>query len=407
MNTETTPVRLASQPVNSLDLLQQLAQSQRNSCLKVTTNSVSYLIYFKRGKLTYATHSVDPFERLERHLRRLSHDNANLSGAVRNQARLNFETESPLQTIETYADYQAICWLLEQKYLNINEAQKLIQLLSEEVIESYLLIDKYQYVCLEYPEQLRQLSSCELNSLLKESQQRVKQWETLAPEILSPYQRLYNYQQGQLQGVEQKLSKFLIGFSFRQLAVLLNIDELKLAKSLQPLIINKKIILRDPQPPFDKLPKISQSNRIPHTVTQNVEEQPKLEKINPTNEATRKLKIACVDDSPTILKEINRFLEGHNLDIFTINDSVKALVEIIRIKPDLILLDVGMPTVDGYKLCSMIRNSSLFKKTPIVMVTGNNTLVDRAKAKIAGATDYMTKPFTQSELLKMVFRYLT
>jgi twitching motility two-component system response regulator PilG len=108
-----------------------------------------------------------------------------------------------------------------------------------------------------------------------------------------------------------------------------------------------------------------------------------------------------------MLNEINRFLEDQNLSVFMINDSVKALVEIIRIKPDLILLDVGMPMVDGYKLCRLIRNHSLFKTTPVVMVTGNTGIIDRAKAKLVGATDYMTKPFTQSELLKMVFRYLT
>jgi twitching motility two-component system response regulator PilG len=80
---------------------------------------------------------------------------------------------------------------------------------------------------------------------------------------------------------------------------------------------------------------------------------------------------------------------------------------IVRINPDLILLDVGMPAIDGYQLCSMLRRHNLFKTTPIVMVTGNTGLIDRAKAKVAGATDYMTKPFTQEQLIKMVFRYLT
>jgi twitching motility two-component system response regulator PilG len=82
-------------------------------------------------------------------------------------------------------------------------------------------------------------------------------------------------------------------------------------------------------------------------------------------------------------------------------------MEIARIKPDIVLLDVGMPTIDGYKLCRLLRNHPNFQKTPIVMVTGNSSLIDRAKARVAGATDYLTKPFTQAELVKMVFRYLT
>jgi twitching motility two-component system response regulator PilG len=82
-------------------------------------------------------------------------------------------------------------------------------------------------------------------------------------------------------------------------------------------------------------------------------------------------------------------------------------MEIVRIKPDMVLLDVGMPMIDGYKLCRLIRNHPLFQNTPIIMVTGNSGLIDRAKARVAGSTDYLTKPFTQTELVKMVFRYLT
>ena len=81
-------------------------------------------------------------------------------------------------------------------------------------------------------------------------------------------------------------------------------------------------------------------------------------------------------------------------------------MKIIRINPDIILLDVGMPTIDGYKLCSMLRKHPAFKKTPIVMVTGNTGIIDRAKAKMAGSNDYMTKPFTQAGLIEMVSRYL-
>jgi two-component system, chemotaxis family, response regulator PixG len=66
-----------------------------------------------------------------------------------------------------------------------------------------------------------------------------------------------------------------------------------------------------------------------------------------------------------------------------------------------------MPKVDGYELCRLLRKHPTFKTTPIIMVTGNTGLIDRAKARLAWTTDYMTKPFTQSELSKMVFRHLT
>jgi two-component system, chemotaxis family, response regulator PixG len=81
-------------------------------------------------------------------------------------------------------------------------------------------------------------------------------------------------------------------------------------------------------------------------------------------------------------------------------------MKIMRIAPDIILMDVGMPNIDGYKLCSMLRRNSMFKKVPIIMVTGNTGLIDRAKAKMSGCTDYMTKPFTQASLIEMVFKHI-
>jgi twitching motility two-component system response regulator PilG len=90
-----------------------------------------------------------------------------------------------------------------------------------------------------------------------------------------------------------------------------------------------------------------------------------------------------------------------------INDPVRALMQVVRIKPDQILLDVAMPNLDGYELCSLLRKHSLFKNTPIIMVTGNTGFLDRAKAKLVKASGYLTKPFNQSELLKMVFKHLS
>jgi twitching motility two-component system response regulator PilG len=89
-----------------------------------------------------------------------------------------------------------------------------------------------------------------------------------------------------------------------------------------------------------------------------------------------------------------------------INDPVKALMQIMRTKPDLILLDVGMPNLDGYELCSLLRRHPSFKQTPIIMVTGHTGFLDRAKAKLVGASGYLTKPFTQSELVNTVFKFL-
>ena len=78
----------------------------------------------------------------------------------------------------------------------------------------------------------------------------------------------------------------------------------------------------------------------------------------------------------------------------------------LKSNPSLILLDVEMPRMDGYDLCRMLRKHPQLRTTPIIMVTGRTGLFNRAKAKVVGATDYLTKPFDAAELSEKVFRYL-
>jgi twitching motility two-component system response regulator PilG len=407
---------------NPVQLLEQLSASQANGYLKVSRNTVDWQIYLDRGQLIYATHSLDPFDRLERHLRRLSQAVPVLTAAVRQQARLNFDSESQPDSYLP-PEYQAMGWLYDQQYLTVEEVEKLINSLNREVFESYLLLElgdcEFVNNTTEYP----RYCQVKVMPFIEECQQQLKAWYALAPFISSPEQRPYFFSHTQTTknlSPEQygKLSKLLRGFSFRQLAVLTNQDEIKVAQSLYPLLKSKVVILRAPQSPFDQLPTIPappvessgepSGNLVASSPTQaQVNTGETIGTIGSESVSQKQYTIVCVDDSPTILNEINRFLQEHNLTVHAISNPTKALMEIARIKPDIVLLDVGMPTIDGYKLCRLLRNHPNFQKTPNVMVTGNSSLIDRAKARVAGATDYLTKPFTQAELVKMVFRYLT
>ena len=124
------------------------------------------------------------------------------------------------------------------------------------------------------------------------------------------------------------------------------------------------------------------------------------------NTSAKTWKIICIDDSPTILSEIQRFLNGSKFEITAIDDPVKAVSQIFAIDPDLILLDITMPRINGYKLCSLLRSSGRCDDLPIIMVTGNTGLIDKARAKIAGATDYFPKPFTKEGLTQIIQKHL-
>jgi twitching motility two-component system response regulator PilG len=409
ISSDTTQVATNPYPI---DLIAELSSHQANGCLQVIYNSLTYQIYLQQGKLIYATNSLEPFERLERHLRRLSHQVKTLNSEVRSQVNLNFDTQGE-KTSETAPDYQAIYWLVEQQYLTEEQANILVQRMVQEVLESYFLLpNDCQHNFKKNVILTPQLLGFDLSNLMEECQQNLKGWQSLASHICSTYQRPYYFSKPNATVEQQSIGKIVRGFSFRQLAAILNQDELTIAKKLYPLIANKTIILREPQPPFDLSPKISKKNITVPTKTGNSKSVSgqgsiNLSDISNTEVKQKQWKIVCIDDSPTILNEIGRFLDRDDFAVFPITEPLKALMKIIRIQPDLILLDVGMPNIDGYKLCSLIRKYSAFKDTPIVMVTGNKGLIDRAKARMAGATDYMTKPFTQSDLLTMVFRYLT
>lgn len=466
------PNRGIFQKLRPLSLLAHLSSCYDSAHLKVSSRSVSWSIYLEQGKINFASHSVDPFDRLDRHLRLLGHQIPTIASETRGQLRLMFEAD-PDQSIHN-PDYQAICWLVSHQYLKPAQAAALIEGLVKEVIESFLLVKEGTYELGEKLDALPEFCRLELQPIVEHCQKQLQGWQSLGPQIWSPYQRPYflsrtRSQQQLLPEVQQKLSAMLKGFSFRHLAVLLNQDELQLAESLYPYIVDGVILLHEPHSPFDQLPKtFEQLPKTPENVTPNPQQgtnpvhmsaptstidndnvatpwdnifaaSPRLPQMPtrppgsvppltqrgekavqkpavpaiavdgmPTGPVTKSTyTIVCVDDSPTMLKEISHFLDDESFSVFTISDPVKALMQIVRLKPNLVLLDVRMSAIDGYELCRLLRNHSLFKSTPIIMVTGNTGIIDRVKARLVGASGYLTKPFTQSDLLKIVFKHIT
>ncbi len=125
------------------------------------------------------------------------------------------------------------------------------------------------------------------------------------------------------------------------------------------------------------------------------------------NKRERKLyKIVCIDDEPLVLKNIHNFLHEEIFTVIGISDPLKALVQLVALEPDLILLDIEMPNLDGYELCSLLRKHPQFRKVPVIMITERTGIMDKFKAKIVKSSGYLNKPFTQWKLLKNIFQNL-
>jgi twitching motility two-component system response regulator PilG len=118
------------------------------------------------------------------------------------------------------------------------------------------------------------------------------------------------------------------------------------------------------------------------------------------------LKILVVDDSKTIRRTAETLLTKEGCQVFTAIDGFDALSKIADHQPDLIFVDIMMPRLDGYETCSLIKHNKMFKETPVIMLSSKDGLFDRARGRIVGSEQYLTKPFTKDELLGAVSNQL-
>jgi len=118
------------------------------------------------------------------------------------------------------------------------------------------------------------------------------------------------------------------------------------------------------------------------------------------------LKILVVDDSKTIRRTAETLLTKEGCQVFTAIDGFDALSKIADHQPDLIFVDIMMPRLDGYETCSLIKHNKMFKETPVIMLSSKDGLFDRARGRIVGSEQYLTKPFTKDELLGAVSNHV-
>ena len=270
--------------------------------------------------------------------------NQQIDPAISQQMRIVWEQAQENQRLANVG-YPVICWLVSQNYLNLPQAAVLIEELAREVLESFLCLKagNYKFSPDNYLSELPKFCYLDLRLVIAYCQKQLQC-------------RLHSQQHTQ---------------------------------SVIPAVTAREKRV-DPQ--ISKLVNFAQTepNKPVTTLSTSIS----------------LYTIACIDDSATVLNSIRHFLDEGTYSVVMINDPIKALMQVIRSKPDLILLDVEMPNLDGYELCALLRRHSSFKNTPIIMVTGRTGFIDKARAKLVRASGYLTKPFTRSELLKIITRYI-
>ncbi len=185
--------------------------------------------------------------------------------------------------------------------------------------------------------------------------------------------------------------------SLRSLALKMNQDLITLTRALLPYVSHGVVSLVEipQQPPF-------------HTPTTDILTQaPVLPRpaLAEDQEAARPL-VVCIDDSPHVCKSLEGILTASNYRFAAITDPLQAIPLLLKLNPDLIFLDLVMPVASGYEICAQIRRISAFKHTPVIILTGNDGIVDRMRTKWVGSTEFLPKPVESAPVLTVVDRYL-
>ncbi|PTQ66243.1 response regulator receiver protein [Nitrosomonas oligotropha] len=114
------------------------------------------------------------------------------------------------------------------------------------------------------------------------------------------------------------------------------------------------------------------------------------------------IKVMVIDDSNTIRKSAEIFLRPFGCEVILAEDGFDAMPKIVENQPDIIFVDITMPRLDGYQACKLIKNNPIYQSTPVIMLSSKDGLFDKARGRMAGSNDYLTKPFTAEGLLSII-----
>lgn len=338
-----------------------------------------WFVFFVNGQIAYAT-------------------DANNGSLVRLRDYLHhYQVQQELQSIisSTVAssnepEYAYLWLLLEKHLLTPAQGRSIIHNMVSETLFDLLSLNQGSFVFDSAPALAPLLTTCTIGPLVTKTIKQVQQWKQFHPQLYSPDQcpviadDLYlrnnlpdNSYQNLVHWAREKTS-------IRQLSRYLNRDILTIGRAIYPYIQKGWVQMSSVEMP---------TNPLPAEPLQ----------VAPTN---RELQVVCIDDDTTTGKIVEYILQEEGYAPTIIDNPIQALSRLFEIKPELIFCDIAMPQLDGYEICAMLRQSVTFRQTPIIMLTGKDGFIDRVRARMVGATDYLTKPFGKGELLMLLEKYL-
>ncbi|MGH1394474.1 MAG: DUF4388 domain-containing protein [Trichormus sp.] len=332
----------------------------------------AWLIFFDKGQIIYSQEGNNNLSRIDDYLRQ-----------YRGELSLN---EQPIQCLDTEnaSEYDYLWMLLEKNIINPKQARVIIYRLVCETLFDLLTLHRGSFIFHQDTALAPQLTSWEIAPLMAKITQQLQEWKQLYPYIQSPEQLLILAPTVHLHSslpttTVNKLQQWADGqTSLRQLSRYLDRDMLTVAKTIYPYIQQGWLKLRYPE-------------------TTDFEAQV-------TNQ--EKMKILCIDKSKSTGERLESVLQTQGYEAISLSNALEALSLIFQLQPHIILCEIAMPELSGYEMCAMLRQSQAFRYIPMIMMTSKDKFIDRVRAKIVGATDLLTKPFNDAELLMLIKKYL-
>jgi twitching motility two-component system response regulator PilG len=336
----------------------------------------SWFVFFLNGQIVYCQTGESSLSRLDDYLRH-----------YRVEQRLESKQLASL-AVTNSPEYAYIWALLEQNMITPKIARTIIYGLVQETLFDLLSLHQGSFIFNLGTALVPQLTTLEIAPLVAKITKQVQEWNQLYPYIQSTEQLLILADKAKLsaslsEDTVRKIHKWADGkTSLRQLARYLNRDILTLAKTIYPYVQEGWLQLV-----YSDTHKFGKEK-------QNLKAQ------------KDKGRILCIEDTLVICETIESILKLQGYEAISITNPLQALSLVFQLQPDLILCDIVMPELNGYEICAMLRHSTVFRVVPIIILTSKDGFIDRVRARMVGATDYLTKPFTDKELLMLVEQYL-
>jgi two-component system, chemotaxis family, response regulator PixG len=352
------------------------------------THNNTWIFYLYLGRIIYASGGSHAIRRWRRNLvaycpQRLAHVQdiqSELANVSTEECRISW-------------DYTLLSIWIDQNKITREQATKVIKATVIEVL--FDVTQAIQVFCETIPDNLlsTRLVLIDAEPAINEANKLWQAWQGAkiadrSPDMAPIVRQPEALQKRTSEQVYQNLSQLLDGQqTLRDLSIRMKRDVVTVTRSLLPYLQLGLV-------------QLIQIEDIPAPVS-----PPTANKLSQGVVPHRTL-IACIDDSPLICQTLESIVTHAGYQFVSEMDGLRAIAVLLSRKPDLIFLDLVMPNTNGYEICSQLRKLSYFRNTPIVILTGNDGIIDRVRAKMVGSTDFMSKPVQQESVLETIERYL-